>query len=329
MTINFKNVYLNASSTVTGSLEKEGPLGNYFDATYKDAYLGEKTWELAEQKLLTNSIELLLNKLSKTRFDIDLLISGDLLNQITTSNYTSSFFGIPYFGVYAACATSAEGLIIGASLIDNKQIKNCICATASHNSSAEKQFRYPTEYGCPKPKISTYTVTGGASAYLSSKKDKIKIESGTIGRVIDLGIKDAFNMGAAMAPAAANTIVTHLEDTGRTVDYYDLIVTGDLGEYGKEILIDYMKEEYGIKLSNYEDCGLLLYDREKQPVFAGGSGPVCSALVLYGYLLSKMKKKQYKKILFVATGALFSKDMVNQKQTLPAIAHAVSLEVVE
>ncbi|MFA7688930.1 MAG: stage V sporulation protein AD, partial [Bacilli bacterium] len=270
-----------------------------------------------------------LNKLNKTRFDIDLLISGDLLNQITPSNYTASFLGIPYLGIYAACAISAESLIIGASLIDNKQIRNCICATSSHNASAEKQFRYPTEYGCPKPKISTFTATGGASAYLSSKKDKIKIESGTIGRVIDLGIKDAFNMGAAMAPAAANTIFTHLEDTGRNVDYYDLIVTGDLGEYGKKILIDYMNEEYGIKLNNHEDCGLLLYDREKQPVFAGGSGPVCSTLVLYGYLISKMKKKQYKRILFVATGALFSKDMVNQKQTIPAIAHAVSLEVVE
>lgn len=329
MTIYFKNVYFNASATVVGPYEKNGPLKEYFDSSYKDLHLGEKTWEIAERKFLEKSVDILLNKLNLTRFDIDLFISGDLLNQIVSSSYTASFLGIPYLGIYSACATSAESLIVASSFVDKKQVKNCICATSSHNASAEKQFRYPTEYGSPKPKISTFTATGGACCFLSNKKDKIKIESGTIGRVVDLGIKDAFNMGAAMAPAAANTIFTHLDETKRDISYYDLIVTGDLGIYGKKILTEYMSSEYNIRLKNYEDCGLLLYDIDKQPVYAGGSGPVCSALVLYSYLISLMKKKRYKKILFVATGALFSKDMVSQKETIPGIAHAVSLEVVE
>ena len=195
--------------------------------------------------------------------------------------------------------------------------------------SSEKQFRNPTEYGAPKPKTSTFTSTGGASVLLSNTKSKIKVESATIGKISDMGITDPFNMGAVMAPAAADTIYQHLKDTNRTPDYYDLILTGDLGMYGKEILIDYMHQEYNLDISNnYDDCGTMLYDlKEQKEVMSGGSGPVCSALVNYSYIFKKIEKGELKKVLFVATGALFSPTLVYQKQNILSTAHAVSLEM--
>ena len=196
--------------------------------------------------------------------------------------------------------------------------------------SAEKQYRNPTEYGTPKPSTATFTATGGASILLTNKKTKIKIESSTAGRTIDKGIKDVNHMGAVMAPAAADTIYRHLKDLKRKPNYYDIILTGDLGKYGKEILINYLKEVHNIDISkNYNDCGTILYDIEKQPVFAGGSGPVCSALVIFSYIYKKMIEKKLKKVLIVPTGAIFSPTMVFQKESIPAIAHAVSIEVVE
>jgi len=231
-------------------------------------------------------------------------------------------------GIYSACATSTQGLILAANMIQANQIKSAIACTSSHNNAAEKQFRYPVEYGGPKPKTATFTSTGGCSALLSKTKKGIKVESGTLGTIVDLGIKDVYHMGAAMAPAAAKTIYEHLRDTKREAGYYDLIVTGDLGVYGKEILIEYMKSEYNIDLTNYNDAGVLLYDRQNQPVYAGASGPATAPLVTYGYLFDKMKKKKLKRVLLVATGALHSPTMVNLKNTIPGIAHAVSLEVV-
>jgi stage V sporulation protein AD len=329
MTIKYNNVYINDTSTVTGPYEKKGPLSNTFDKSYDDLYIGLKTWEQAETKLIEESVDLLLKKIGKTRFDIELHISGDLLNQIVASNYAAARLGIPLLGIYSACATSVEGLIIGANMVEAKQIKNCICSVSSHNSAAEKQFRYPVEYGGPKPKTATFTTTGGASAYLSYNKKGIKIDSGTIGIVQDLGIKDAFHMGAVMAPAAGDTIYQHLNDTKREIDYYDLILTGDLGVYGKKILVDYMQTEYGITLKNYDDTATMIYDINNQPVYAGGSGPACAPLVTYGYVFKKMHKKELNRVLLVATGALLSTTMVNQKLTIPSIAHAVSLEVVQ
>lgn len=329
MTIKFDNVYINETGTVTGPYEKNGPLQSYFDKSYNDFYFGLKTWEQAESKLIEDSIDILLNKIGRTRFDIDLHISGDLMNQLTSSNYAASKLGIPYLGVYNACATSTEGLIIGSSLVDKKIIKNCICSVSSHNNSAEKQFRYPIEYGGPKRKTTTFTTTGGASAYLSSDKRGIRIESGTIGTVIDMGIKDVYNMGAVMAPAAAQTIYEHLRDTKREIDYYDLILTGDLGIYGKKILKEYMETEYNIKLKNYDDTACMIFDLDNQPVYAGASGPACAPLVTYGYIFNKMKKKEITRVLLVATGALMSPTMVNEKMTIPSIAHAISLEVIE
>lgn len=330
MTFRYKNVYLNDTGTVAGPYEKKGPLSAYFDKTYNDLYFGKPTWEQAESKLLEESVDLVLAKVGKTKFDIDIHIAGDLMNQIVSSGYASSNLKIPFMGVYSACATSVEGLIIGANMIEAGQIKNCVCSVSSHNNAAEKQFRYPVEYGGPKPKTATFTTTGGASAYLSYNKEGIRIESATLGTVIDLGVKDAYHMGAVMAPAAAFTIQKHLSDMKRKIDYYDLVLTGDLGTYGKEILKDYMKTEYHISLKNYDDTATMIYDLENQKeVHAGGSGPACAPLVTYGYIFELMKKKELKRVLLVATGSLHSTTMVNQKLSIPAIAHAISLEVIE
>ncbi len=329
MTFQYKNVYINETATVTGPYEKKGPLNHYFDISHDEFYLGTKTWESAESKFIEESVDILLSKIGKTRFDIDLFISGDLLNQTVASNYAASRLGIPFMGVYNACATSVEGLILGANMIEAKQLQNCICAASSHNNAAEKQFRYPVEYGGPKPKTTTFTTTGCASAYLSDQKSGIRIESATVGTVIDMGIKDAYHMGAVMAPACADTIYRHLMDMKRDISYYDLILSGDLGIYGEKILKEYMKTEYGISLKNYDDTATMIFDVENQPVYAGGSGPACAPLVTYGYIFSKMKKKEYKHVLLVATGALMSTTMVNEKMSIPSIAHAISLEVIE
>lgn len=329
MTFKYTNVYINDTGTVTGPYEAKGPLSKFFDKSYEDLYFGTKTWELAESKLIEESIDILLNKIGKTKFDIDVHISGDLLNQITATNYAAASLGIPLIGIYGACSTSTLGLIIGSNMLEANQVENVITSTSSHNNAAEKQFRYPVEYGGPKPKTTTFTCTGGASAYLSKNKKGIKIESATLGNVVDLGVKDVYNMGAVMAPAAAKTIYDHLRETKRKIGYYDLIVTGDLGRYGKDILKEYMTTEYNINLTNYDDCGSMLYDLDNQPVYAGASGPACAPLVTYGYLFHKMYKKEIRRVLLVATGALMSTTMVNEKNTIPAIAHAVSLEVVE
>lgn len=328
MTTKYNNVYINATGTVTGPYEAKGPFSKYFDRSYNDFYFGTSTWEQAESKLIMDSIDILLSKIGKTRFDIDLHISGDLLNQIVASNYAASNLKIPYLGIYNACATSIEGLIIASNFIESKQITNAIVSVSSHNNGAEKQFRYPVEYGGPKRKTTTFTTTGGASAYLSREKSSIKVDSTTVGIVTDLGIKDVYHMGAVMAPAAASTIYNHLIDLGRTIDYYDLILTGDLGIYGKDILKEYMKTEYNIELNNYDDAASMIFNIDREPVYAGGSGPACLPLIAYSYIFDMMKEKKYKKVLLVATGALMSPTMVNQKLTIPSIAHAISLEVV-
>ena len=327
MTTKYNNVYLNEVSTVTGPYEANGPFSKLYDKSYNDFYFNTKTWEQAESKLIDDSIEILLAKIGKTRFDIDLHISGDLLNQITASNYAASRLKIPYLGVYSACASSVEGLIIGANMVEAKQVNNVITSVSSHNNGAEKQFRYPVEYGGPKRKTTTFTTTGGASAYLSGEKSMIKVDSSTVGIVEDLGVKDVYSMGAVMAPAAASTIYRHLSDLKREVGYYDLILTGDLGIYGKKILKEYMKVEYNIELNNYDDAASMIFDIDKEPVYSGGSGPVCLPLVAYSYILDEMKKGKLKRVLLVATGALMSPTTVNQKETIPSIAHAISLEV--
>ena len=329
MTFNYKNVYLDETSTIAGIYEAEGPLKDYYDKCYKDFYFNEKTFELAEIKLMNESIDILLNKTKKKNTDIDIHISGDLLNQITSSSYTAAKKQIPFIGIYAACSTSTLGLIIASNMINARQVKNAIVSVSSHNCTSEKQFRQPVEYGGPKPKKSTFTVTGAASALLINKPTNIKITSGTLGTVVDLGIKDPFNMGAVMAPAAAKTIYTHLLNTKTKPSDYDMILTGDLGVYGKKILKEYMQKEYNIELGNLQDSACMIYEIDEQEVNAGGSGPACLPLVTYGYILDKMKKNRLKKVLLVATGALLSQTLVNEKQTIPAISHAICLEVCE
>lgn len=327
MTFQYKNVYLNETATIAGPYEKKGPLHHFFDKSYDDLRMGESSWEDAESKILEESVDLLLRKRNQKKSDIDLMISGDLLNQTVSSNYAASRLGIPFMGIYNACATSVEGLILGSNMVEAKQVKNVICSVSSHNNAAEKQFRYPVEYGGPKPKTTTFTTTGGASAYLSSEKSMIRVDSATVGTVIDMGIKDGYNMGAVMAPACASVLYRHLEETGRTVEDYDMIYSGDLGVYGKKILKEFMQLEYSIDLKNYDDTATMIFDVEHQSVYAGGSGPACLPLVAYGYLVEKLKKKEMKRILLIATGALMSTTMINEKHTIPAIAHAISLEV--
>ena len=331
MTIKYNNVYIEDASTVAGYYESFSPYSKYFDKIYKkDFYFGEKSLEKAETKLFKESIDILLKKCNLKPSDIDVLIGGDLLNQITSSCYGAKDFNISFLGVYTACATTGEEILIASNLLENKDVKRVICTTSSHNLSSEKQFRNPVEYGGPKPMTSTFTATGGASILLTNNKKSIKVESITIGKINDLGVKDANHMGAVMAPAAADTINTHLKDLNRDLSYYDLILTGDLGIFGKEILKEYMSKEYKVKLkSNYNDCGAMLYDLSKQKeITAGGSGPVCSALINYGYILKMMKEKKLSHVLLVPTGALFSPTFLFQKENILSIAYAISLEVV-
>ena len=330
MTSKFNNVYITDSYTIAGIYEKDGPISDSFDLIYdKDFYYGCRTFESAEEKMLSNSIDKLLNRAKLIDSDVDLIISGDLQNQIAASDYAMRDFNIPFLGIYSACATFGEGINLAANLIEGKQANKIIVSTSSHNMVAEKQFRNPTEYGAPKKKTTTFTSTGAASILLTNKKSPIKVTSATIGSVQDKNITDVNNMGAIMAIAAADTIKNHLKNLNLKPDYYDLILTGDLGIYGKQILIEYLKGE-GIDISkNYEDCGLILYDREKQPVFAGASGPVCSALVTCGYILKEMLRGRYHKVLVVPTGAIFSPTRTFQKDSVPSIAHAFSIEVTE
>lgn len=325
MTSKYENVYINETGTVTGPYEAKGPLKKYFDYSYEDLYFNEKTWEQAEIKMIKDSIFIALSKISLTKDDIDCVISSDLLNQITPSSYSAADMPYSFIGVYAACASGVLGLFIGANMIESNRADRIVCTVSSHNNGCEKQYRYPVEYGGPKPKTTTFTTTGCASSIISRKKSKIKIESITLGKVIDSSINDVFNMGGVMAIAAFDTLKNHLNDLKRDINYYDLVLTGDLGRYGKKIFKDLALKEGNIEFNNYEDTGLMLFD-EKQPVYAGASGPACSMLVCYGYIFDLMKKKKLKKVLLIATGSLHSPTMVNQKLNIPSIAHAISLE---
>lgn len=324
----FNNIYIKNSFSIAGPVEKQGSIKDY-DLVMDDYYFNEKTFEQAEIKMQKTAIDNLLNQSKLINSEIDLLVAGDLSNQISVSCYAASHFSIPFFGVYSACASFTQSLIAGAEFLDNKRKGNVICVTSSHNLYAEKQFRFPVEYGAPKPSTTTFTATGAVACLLTKEETKIKLESYTIGKAIDMGCKDASHMGAVMAPAAANVIMNHLAELDRDINYYDLILTGDLGIYGKDILKDYMQTEYSIELKNYDDCGSMIYDVENQSVYAGASGPACAPLVTYGYIFDQMKKKDIRRVLLVATGALMNTTMVNNKNTIPAIAHAISLEVVE
>ncbi len=322
--IKFSNVYIKDSFSIAGPLESEGQIKTY-PLTMDDYYYHEKTFEQAEVKMQRVVMDNLLLRNKLLESDIDYLISGDLSNQISVSSYAASSYQIPFLGIYSACASFVESLIIGAKFLDGKGSRKVIAMTSSHNLTAEKQFRFPVEYGAPKPNTTTFTATGAVGAVLTKDAEKIKIEGSTVGKIVDLGIKDATHMGAVMAPAAAQTLVQHLTDFNRKPEYYDVILTGDLGSIGCEIFREYMKKTYNINLKNHMDAATEIYV-EGQEVYAGASGPVALPLVLFNKTL---KNSRFKKILIIGTGSLHSPTFVNQKITIPAIAHAVSLEVLK
>ena len=330
MTFKYNNVYVKDTALVAGVYEKKGPLKKYFDKTYNDLYFGEDSWEKAEIKLVRDSLSYAVKKTGILKNEFDIVLGSDLLNQITASTYGTLGYGNGFIGVYGACSSSVLEMIIASNFINSKQIKNALCVVSSHNMSSEKQFRNPTEYGAPRPRSATFTATGAASIVLVNEKTDVKVDCATLGRIIDMDENDSNDMGRVMAPAAIDVMKRHFDETGRSPEYYDLILTGDLGRYGKEIVKDYMEVNYKMDLSkNYNDCGVMLYDLEKQPeVLAGGSGPVCSALVNYGYVYNQLKTKKLKRVLLIATGALFSRTLLYQKQNINSIAHAISLEVV-
>lgn len=329
MTIKFNDIYLKEVSAVAGKDEKEGAYGNLYDITYDDYYIGQDTFEQAEMKMIDDSVNKALEKANITIENIDVIVGADLLNQVTAHAYSSVKTNKPYIGVYSACASLCEEFIVAGSILTSSKCKNVLVNVSSHNMTSERQFRNPVEYGAPKPKRSTFTVTGSASAILSKDKTKIKVSSVTIGKTTDLGVTDVYDMGSVMAPSAARTIYDHLTSLSETVDNYDLVLTGDLGVYGKELLRKYMKETYNIDLKDkLEDSASIIYDRENQKkVNAGGSGPACIGLVCFTDIIGKMLKGSLNKVLLVATGALMSPTMNNQKLSIPSISHAVSLEV--
>ncbi|WP_079479894.1 stage V sporulation protein AD [Halobacillus salinus] len=317
-------VYIQATGTAVGPLEGEGPLKDYFDRIYDKLHCGEDNWELAERALMMDAVHQCLQKAGVDESTIDLFLAGDLLNQNVTGNYVARQLGIPLLGMFGACSTSMETLATGAALVSSGYADRALVAVSSHNATAERQFRYPTEYGGQKPKTATFTVTGSGSALISKNPSDIRIESATIGKVLDYKLKDPFDLGSAMAPAAWSTIKTHLEDTGRVPSDYDLIATGDLSAVGTPIVRDMLKQD-GFDVSEvHNDCGLMVYHSD-QPVFSGGSGCACSAVVTYSKLIDELKQGNLKKILVVATGALMSPTMLQQKETIPGIAHGVVL----
>jgi stage V sporulation protein AD len=322
----FKNpIYVQSTGTAVGPKESEGPLQEFFDYKHQDLYCMQENWELAERYLMNQSIEACLAKGNVTKSDIDFFLAGDLLNQNITANYVARSQQIPFLCMFGACSTSMETLAVASALIDGEFANRVLAATSSHNATAERQFRYPTEYGGQKPDTATFTVTGAGSILISKQKSPIKITSATVGKVMDYGIKNPFDMGSAMAPAAADTIRQHLIDLNRTPKDYDLIVTGDLSSIGAPILKELLLEDNIDISSVHNDCGLMIYLPD-QGVFAGGSGCACSAVVTYGYLLRQLAERKYKRILVVATGALLSPIMVQQKETIPTIAHGVVFE---
>ncbi|UOQ42654.1 stage V sporulation protein AD [Halobacillus salinarum] len=317
-----KPVYVQSTGTAVGPLEGEGPLKDTFDYIYKDLHCEESNWELAERALMNKAVHTCLQKAGIDQSGVDLFLAGDLLNQNVTGNYVARQLGIPLLGMFGACSTSMETIATGSALIEAGYAKQAIAAVSSHNATAERQFRYPTEYGGQKPKTATFTVTGSGAALLSTAPSPVRVEAATIGKVMDYNITDPFDMGSAMAPAAWDTIKVHLEDMGRVPQDYDVIATGDLSAVGSPIVRDLLKQD-GFDVSEiHEDCGLLIYHSD-QPVFSGGSGCACSAVVTYGKLLNDLKKGTYNKILIVATGALMSPMMIQQKESIPGIAHAV------
>ena len=319
------NVSIAAAASIAGKKEGEGPLRKEFDIILEDAEWGESTWEKTESKMQREAVNLAARKAKYKISDIQYIFAGDLLNQCIGTSFGLRDLGLPFFGLYGACSTMAESLSLAAMTIDGGFAQRCAAVTSSHFCTAERQYRMPLEYGGQRTPTAQWTATGSGAVILDNQGAGPYITHITTGKIIDMGVKDANNMGGAMAPAAIDTLQAHFTDTGRTPEDYDLIVTGDLGTVGKKIVQELMPEE-GFDISqNYDDCGCMLFDIKKQDVHAGGSGCGCSAITLAGYLLNQMKSGKLNRLLFVATGALLSPVSTMQGESIPSIAHAVAI----
>ncbi len=316
-----------AAYSIAGPKEGDGPLGNYFDMVLNDDTCGKDSYEKAESQMMFTAISETIKKAKIKESDINYLFSGDLLNQIISSSFAAREFSIPFFGLYGACSTMSESLSLASIIMDGGFANYVVAATSSHFSSAERQFRFPLDYGSQRPQTSQWTVTGAGAVVLGHEGNFPEVTYVTTGKVKDYDQKNPNNMGAAMAPAAVDTIVKHFKDTGRKPEDYDVIATGDLGTVGKE-LADKLIKEFGYNIDNvHVDCGEIIFDNVRQKTDAGGSGCGCSAIVFSGYLYKKLIKKEIKRVLLVSTGALMSTTSSLQGETIPGIAHAVSIEM--
>ena len=327
----FQNEPVIAATGVSGGpFEANGRLVADFDILHDDLWMGQESYEKAHRVLIEEAVQAALRKGNLRKEDIHFFIAGDLINQITPTSLSARTNKIPYLGIFGACSTSMEGLALASYIINYQGAKHIITGASSHNAAVERQFRYPTEYGGQKPPTAQWSITGAGVGLISENKGNLHLPvttSATIGQVVDMGLTDPFNMGGAMAPAAAETITAHFRDLRIDPSYYDLIVTGDLGEIGQSTTYELLRNNgLNIEKEKFKDCGLMIY-KEDQPVHSGGSGAGCSATVLYGHLLNEMKKGVYKRILCVATGALLSPLTFQQDETIPCIAHAVSIEM--
>ena len=327
-TIKFNNPpTILSTASIVGPKESNGPMAKYFDQCINDEFWGEKTWEKAESKFIKETVSMAIAKSGVPTNKIDFCFAGDLLNQCISSSFGLRELSIPFFGVFGACSTYVESMCLGSFFIASGAAQHVLCATSSHFCSAEKQFRFPLELGNQRPPTSQWTVTGSGAAVLSSNGQGPFITHITPGKIVDMGITDGNNMGAAMAPAALSTLITHLRDTNRKPSYYDAIITGDLGHVGKDILSELAESKgYTIK-SNYNDCGVLMFNKEKQDTHAGGSGCACLGTIFSGYFFKQLQDKKIKRLLLIATGALMNATSSQQGESIPGIAHAISIEV--
>ena len=316
---------ITAWASAAGKKESEGPLAQSFDVIGKDPFFGQKTWEQGEKRLQQLALEALLKKAGLARSDLDVVLSGDLLNQCIGSSFSLRNTGIPHLGLYGACSTMAESLLVASMAVSGGFADRAVAMTSSHFASSERQYRFPLGYGGQRTPTAQWTVTGAGAALVCAEGDGPIIESCTIGTITDLGITDANNMGAAMAPAAYSTICAHFDDLGNKPEDFDMIVTGDLGAVGLEMLQELARLD-GLSLGGrLADCGTMIFDPARQDVHAGGSGCGCSAITLCGSLLDKLKDGKLKRILFCGTGALLSPTSTQQGLPIPAVCHAVSI----
>lgn len=325
-TIIFENKpVISSGASVVGKKESEGPLGKLFDRTYQDDTFGKDSWEKSESFLQKESTSIAIDKREICETDIDILFSGDLLNQCVGAHYGLRDMRIPFFGLFGACSTFVEGMILASLSVDSGASERSMFVTSSHFCSAEKQFRLPLDYGGQRTPTAQWTVTG-SGACIIERGQGISVVAATPGRIVDLGISDASNMGIAMAPAACDTLTSLFRDTKTKPEDYDLILSGDLGYFGSDMLCDLMlKNGYDITI-NHNDAGCIIFDREKQDVHGGGSGCGCIASVFCAYILPKLKSGEYKRIIVMATGALMNTQAINQGETIPSVAHAVIIE---